>query len=187
MTISLDNTVHVVDEAKKQSLSDAIDKFRKSLGWADLDEFKFNITNKQTVLRLIDVVKEFNFKAYIMVLDKGKINPNNIPKDKTSFYYRLIKELLLKIATDNPVITIDGRAGKKFSKEIRTYLRKTLRDNGIHNSRVYLVDSRKNSLIQLADIVVGSVARSYNREKADSQTYIKALKTKIVEIHEIEI
>ena len=66
-------------------------------------------------------------------------------------------------------------------------MRKTLRDNGIHNSRVYFVDSRKNSFIQLADIVVGSVARSYNREKADSQTYIKALKTKIVEIHEIDI
>jgi len=177
----------VVDENEKELLNDAIDKFRSNLGWAELDEFKFNITNKRTVLKLIETVKDFDFKAHIMVLDKRRINPDNIPKDKTSLYYRLIKELLLKIVFDNPVITIDGRAGKKFSKEIRTYLRKTLSDNGINNSRVYLVDSRKNSLIQLADIIVGSVARSYSKDKADNQKYIKALKTKIVEIHEIEI
>ena len=177
----------VINENEKQALNDSIDNFRRNLGWADLDEFKFNITNKRTILKLIDTVKEFNYKAHIMILDKRKINLNKIPKDKTSLYYRIINELLLKVTLENPVITIDGRAGKSFSKEIRTYLRKILSDNGIHNSRVYLVDSRKNSLVQLADIIVGSVARSYNKEKADNQIYINALKSKIVEIHEVEI
>ena len=94
---------------------------------------------------------------------------------------------MLKLKLTNPIITIDGRAGKKFSKEIRTYLRQSLKENGVTGSRVYLVDSRKNSLIQLTDIVAGSVARSYNKDKTDSQVYIKALGEKIAEIYEIRI
>lgn len=177
----------VIDEDQKQALTDAIDLYRKSLGWSELDEFKFNTTNKQTVLNLINIVKDYNFSAHIMILDKNTVDPKDIPTDKTSLYYRIIKDLLLKIEVSNPIITIDGRAGKQYAKEIKTYLRKNLRENGVHGSRIYLVDSRKNPLIQLTDIIVGSVARSYKKDKTDSQIYVNALKNKIINIYDFKL
>ena len=178
--------VLIVDEESKQVLCDEIDSFRRNLGWGELDEFKFNTTNKRTVLKLIRAIKEFNFSAYIMVLDKSKVDPGNVKENKTNLYYQMIKELIFKLDPVNPIITIDGRAGKQYAKEIKTYLRKCLREKEIYDSRIYLVDSRKNSLIQLADIIVGSVARSLNKNKTDNQIYIKALGNKIVKVYDYE-
>jgi hypothetical protein len=179
--------VLLLDENKKELLNDAITRFRRNLGWNELDEFKFNTTNKKTIVKLINYIKPFDFSAYAIVLDKSKIDPGNMPKDKASLYYYVIKELLLKLELTDPVITIDGRAGKQYAKEIRAYLRQNLRQNGVERSRIYLVDSRKNSLIQLSDIIAGSVARSYRRDKTDAEVYLKSLRDKIVEIYEIKL
>jgi len=74
-----------------------------------------------------------------------------------------------------------------ITREVKACLRQSLREHGVHGSRIYLVDSRKNSLIQLTDIIVGSVARSYNKDKTDSDVYIEALGDKIANIYEIEL
>ena len=179
--------VLLLDEDSKQLLDDAITLFRRNLGWHELDEFKFKTTNKKTLLKLIDFVKPFDFSAYAMVLDKSKIDPKDLPKNKASLYYYTIKELLLKLNLANPVITIDGRAGKQYTKEIRTYIRQSLREKGVENSRIFIVDSRKNALIQLTDIVAGAVSRSYRTDKTDAQAYKKALGDKIVKIYEMKL
>jgi hypothetical protein len=44
---------------------------------------------------------------------------------------------------------------------------------------VRFVDSRENTLVQIADIAVGSVNRSLQTDKTDSQDYIGLLKGKI--------
>jgi len=178
--------VLVVDEESKDVLCDVIDSFRRNLGWGDLDEFKFNTTNKRTVLKLINALKDYDFSAYIMILDKSKVDNDKIKENKVNLYYQMIKELMYKINPVNPVITIDGRSGKQYAKEIKTSIRKSLKDKGIYDTRIYLVDSRKNSLIQLADIIVGSVARSLNKSKTDNQTYVDALKSKIIKIYDFE-
>jgi len=177
----------VIDEDQKQKISEAIDLFRRNLGWSEMHEIKFNTAEKGIIIDFIDFIKEFNYSAYVMVLDKSKVNPDKIPKSRVSLYFQIIKELILKLKLINPVITIDGRADKKFAKEIKTFLRQSLREHGVYDSRIYLVDSRKNSLIQLTDIVVGSVARSYKKEKTDSQTYLNALGDKIVDIYEFNL
>lgn len=178
--------VIVLDEDSKQSLSDAITLFRQNLGWAELHELKFNTTEKKIVLSFIDVIVKYDFTAQVMVLDKSKIDPSKIPKDKESLYHYVIKELLTRLELTNPVITIDGRAGRQYAKRIRGYLRQSLKDNGVFRSKIYFVDSRKNPLIQLSDIVAGAVARSYNTDKTDSKVYLDKLGDKITAIHEIE-
>jgi len=40
-------------------------------------------------------------------------------------------------------------------------------------------DSRRSSLIQLADVVAGSIARSYQLDKTDSQEYIQLLNDRV--------
>ena len=181
--------VLLLDEDKKLLLDDAITIFRRNLGWSELHEFKFNTAKKEIILDLIEFVKPFDFTAHVMVLDKAKVKPEKMPKDNASLYYHVIKELLLKLnlAECEPIISIDGRAGRQYAREIKTYLRKSLREKGVEKSRIYLVDSRKNSLIQLADVVAGSVARSYRTDKSDAKVYKKALDDKITKIHEMNL
>jgi len=88
------------------------------------------------------------------------------------------------VSDNNSLITIDGKTGRQYDKQVRVYLRKSLRENGIMNSRIRFVDSREDSLIQLADIIAGAVARTY-KNKTDSQKYIKLLAKKIISIDEI--
>ncbi|MCL2250266.1 MAG: DUF3800 domain-containing protein [Oscillospiraceae bacterium] len=179
-------TVIVLDEGQVRLLSDAISLFRRELGWSELDEFKFSKTNKKTILNVIDLVKAYDFSAQVIVLDKSRVNTENIPKEKETLHFQVIKELLLKLDLSNPVITIDGRAGRKYAKRIRTFLRQGLKERGILRSQIYFVDSRKSPLVQLADIVVGAVARSLNKDKTDSDVYLKALSGVITNIYEID-
>ena len=178
--------VIMVDESKRTALSDVINLFRSNLGWHELDEFKFTKTNKNIVVDLIDHIKSFDYKAYAVILDKTEIDIERIPKEKISVYNHVLKELLLRVGKNDQSIMIDGKYGKKHDARVRVYLRKHLKANGIQSTSINFVDSRKDSLVHLADIVVGAVARSY-KDKADSQRYIKLLKSKIIKIEKISI
>ena len=74
--------VLVVGEETKQTISDAIDSFRHGLGWAELHEFKFNKVEKKIVIDFINIVKQYDFSSYVMVLDKSKVDRDFILKNK---------------------------------------------------------------------------------------------------------
>jgi len=178
--------VVVVDEENKKLLAGAIDLFRRGLGWDVLHEFKFHKTEKAILMDLIDIIKGFDFKAYAVVLDKNDPGSSQTSRRSVSTYYYVIKELLLRVGANNQAIVIDGRIGKNHAEKVRTYLRQNLKANGIENVTIRFVDSRKDSLVQLADIIAGAVARSY-KDKTDSQRYLKLLKGKIVKIDNIKL
>jgi len=177
--------VIVVDENKRRLLADGIDLFRRRLGWADTREFKFNKIKKDILLELVDFIKGFDFKAYVIVLDKSDVGLNQIPKGRESTYNYVIKELLVRIGKADQFIVIDGQAEKSHAQKTRTYLRQNLKENGIEKVTIRFVDSRKDSLVQLADIIAGAVARSY-KDKTDAVKYLKLLKDKIVKIDKIK-
>jgi hypothetical protein len=178
--------VIVLDEETVSAISAAIDEFRKSLKWDELDEFKFSKTNKHTIVKLLEIVAGYKFKIYATVIDKSKMSGLSEIIDKDSLYNATIKDTLVKIRLSNgPRITIDGKAGKKYIQNTRTYLRKNLKENGVEKCQINFVDSRKNNLIQLADIVAGSIARSYQKTN-DAKKYIGLLENKIKKIHEIK-
>ena len=84
-----------------------------------------------------------------------------------------------------PIIVIDGVADKKHIQFSRTYLRQALRQHGVEKCKISFVDSRKDVIIQLADIVAGSIARSYDKEKTDHSDYLRLLDLKVKDIYEI--
>ena len=178
--------VIIADEEKKKLLADAVNLFRHQLGWNDLDEFKFAKTNKNTLVNLIDFIKHFDFMAYAVVLEKKDIDPGYIQKSNISLYNHTLKELLLRVSKSDQVVVIDGEAAKKHAGKVRAYLRQNLKAKGIEKTTIRFVDSRKESLVQLADIVAGAIARSY-KDKTDAQKYLNLLKDKIVKIDIIKL
>jgi hypothetical protein len=177
--------VIVVDEERKTLLKKAVDLFRANLGWNEKHEFKFSATEKEIITNLLNFIRNFEFSAYAVVVDKSKIKTANLPKDEAPLYYIVLKELLAKVAQNGQKIIIDGKTSKKYSQKVRAYLRQSLRAKNITGCDIKFVDSRNDSLVQVADIVAGAVARSYQMGKPDAKKYAKLLKDKIVKIDEL--
>ncbi|MCL2628921.1 MAG: DUF362 domain-containing protein [Oscillospiraceae bacterium] len=175
----------IVDsDEKRVALTETIDHFRHNLGWNDLAEFKFAKTNKNTLVKLINATDFIDYKIYAIVLNKKVVNMDNVPKGHQPLYGVLINKLLHKIGKTNQVITIDGKFCKKYDKEARVDLRQSLRKNGIVDTKIRFVDSRKNSIVQLADVAAGAIARSY-KDKPNAQMYLELFGGKIKSINEI--
>ena len=186
------NTTHfvvaavvVVDREDMEKLAVAINSYRAGLRWNELHEFKFRSTDKKIIMDLLKHLQRFEFKSYAAVIDKTKIvNRPQLPSGETLYDYA-IKELLLKLKMTDPVIVIDGVADKKPAQKTRTYLRQALKKSGVEKCKISFVDSRKDALVQLADIVAGSVARSYDKTKTDRKSYLKLLESKLKNIYDI--
>ncbi len=106
-----------------------------------------------------------------------------MPEHDSIFLY-VIKELLKELILSDAMVVIDGAYGPKYLTKARTYLRQQLKMSGVTNVTIHFIDSRKSSLIQLADLVAGSVARSLSREEKD-QEFIKLFGKKIKKIYQL--
>ena len=177
--------VLVTESDNLTELVAAIDGFRAGLGWRELDEFKFSSTRKSVIKDLLKFIQKYDFEAYAVVIDKSRIfGVPTLSPDETLHGYA-IKELLLKIKLSEPTIVIDGIADRKPAQRMKTYLRRALKQHGVEKCKISFVDSRRESMIQLADIVAGSIARSFDTSKADHNDYTELLKSKIKGIYEI--
>ena len=177
--------VLVLNSESYDKLVMAMNDFRAGLGWNELDELKFSKTRKIVIKRLLTFIQQLEFKAYAIVVDKSKLTDKSLLTIDDSLYNYAIKELLLRLKLSNPVIFIDGVSHKKQAERFRTYLRKHLKKHGVEKSKIRFVDSRKDVLVQLADIIAGVIARSYSKKKGSNDEYLKLLKSKIEEIYEI--
>jgi len=178
--------VIIVGESEKRKLIAAVDQYRKKLGWKETHEFKFNTTKKEIIEELILLISKYKFSAYAMVLDKKKIPVTPDIIDNNSLYYYIMKELLLRIDMKSPHITIDGIGGKRYMQRVKAYLRQNLKLNGISKCEIKFADSRKDSLIQITDIVAGSIARSYRNDRAKAEKFLNMLGKKIEQIFEMD-
>jgi hypothetical protein len=73
-----------------------IKKFRRSLGWADYREFKFNKTKKDIIAGLLNEVVSKKFRVRAISMDKSKIRSHELKNRQDSFYNYTIKEYYLR-------------------------------------------------------------------------------------------
>ena len=73
----------------------------------------------------------------------------------------------------NASIKIDGSGDKEFKKALTAYLRQRIGEHKIKKFK--FSDSRKDNLIQLADMVVGAIARSYSETRKDADRWLNML------------
>ncbi|NKB78582.1 DUF3800 domain-containing protein [Ochrobactrum daejeonense] len=70
-------------------------------------------------------------------------------------------------------VVIDGSGERSFRNELAAYLRKHTGEGSI--KKVIFSDSKNDRLIQLADMCVGAIARSYSPEKKDADRWMRKL------------
>jgi len=167
-------------EAEKTAV--AIKELKRKLGFSDWVEFKFNGSRKSVIQDFLNVINKFDFKIRSLVIDKEKIRSEELKNNKNSFYSYAIK-MLLKYSGNsilNASVKIDGSGDRLFRKNFLTYLRKQVNQKDKQIMRkCRLIDSKNNVLIQMADMVAGSIRRSCEKDRKDCAVYKGIIKKHI--------
>ena len=177
------------DELEAERTAVRIKELRRELKKSDRFEFKFNKSSKGYRIKFLETIKSFKFRVRAIVMPKRVIHSDELRNSKTSFYNYTIK-LVLKNSggtLKNARIRLDGHGNRMFRRELTSYLRRSLDsvDRGmIENLRFRSSD--KDVLIQLADMVAGSINKKYQNEKTDKDIYWDMIKSRCEDLWEFK-
>jgi len=162
------------DELEAEKTAVAIKEFRRSLKFPDEMEFKFHKSSSKIKEQFLKIINKFDFSVRYLVVDKRIIRSQELKSNKNSFYSYAIK-MVLQYSNDEILdakIKIDGSGDRVFRRNFITYLRKHLNSEQrkiMKNCK--LVDSKENVLIQMADMIAGSIHRFYDKTKKDYEKF----------------
>ena len=171
------------NEAEAKLAAAIMNAYKARIGWSKRAEFKFNKTQKKHVLNLFQELKSARYKISAILINKSALDKAVKP---STLYNETIRDALLLCKPKNAKVLLDGDAGLDYLREAVVYFRKSVNKNEKKIVEFKFEDSSKNVLIQLADLVAGSILRSTKINKPDSKNYIDALKDKILIIKRIE-
>ncbi|MDR1512180.1 MAG: DUF3800 domain-containing protein [Propionibacteriaceae bacterium] len=140
--------------------AEAITALRVRLGHGADWEFKHAKAQAQAE-ELFHTVEPFDFYVRAIIIDKTTLTSQRL--GTTNLKYFAITELLTHGTwpIHDAKVVIDGKDSKAFSMATSTYFRKTVNaEQPGAIKRVTMEDSKKNVLIQLADMVAGTIHRA---------------------------
>lgn len=163
----------------------AIDELRKSLGFADGNEFKWYKSSEDTRWAFLRMLKKQNFVARVLVIVKTLMTAPHLKKGET--FYNYLVQLVLRhdngSITDAIVILDESVKSKKRKQGLTTYLRKAL--NTDPNRRrvkdVRYHGSHADNIVQATDMLAGAVNARYKRGRSD---YLDFIRPKIADLWE---
>jgi hypothetical protein len=145
-------------------------------------EFKFNKCSNDVRDAFFSTIRKCPFTVRAIVVRKNVIHSPRLKADKDKFYEYFVKSMLnydngiLKEA----VIVIDGSGDREFRQNLNSALRRRLGSGIIKDIR--FKNSRTDRLVQLADMCVGAIARSYRRERNESDRWRQQLAPRISDV-----
>jgi hypothetical protein len=168
------------EEAER--VSRAIEDFKKREGFPEKVELKFTKSNKRIRKSFLEKIRKFKFVIYGLHVSKELFIEKESLHESLS-YKVLVKDLIRRIISDeyDLNIKIDGYGSRQFERTFVSYLKEeSKRINS--QTRITLVDSKNDVLIQLADMVAGAIRISFDNERKDGLIYRDIMKSKIIAI-----
>jgi hypothetical protein len=143
-------------------------------------EFKFSKSSDRLRDAFFRTVRDCPFKIRALVLDRLRMSelPGGIRGEN---FHRFFLCELLRRATcrlDSARIALDGDGSRLFERHLKAELRRQIH-GGIAELRI--VDSRRDELLQLADMCVGAVARAF-RQPTGTDRWLHTLEARIEEL-----
>jgi hypothetical protein len=147
-------------------------------------EFKFSKAHENVRDRFFEAVSGCDFRVRALVVQKELIHSGRLRSNKDDFYQFFVKTMLKFDAglLQNATVIIDGSGERTFRQDLKSHLRKHTAPGAIRN--IKLKASHGDPLVQLADMCVGAVARSYREDRADSDRWRKMLRPKLDDVWE---
>ena len=175
------------DNLEAERCAVAIKELRRGLGLSDAYEFRFNGSSKEHRLAFLARVARFGFRVRAIVMDKARIYGVELRRSKESFYRYAIKTVLKYSfgRIRGARLKIDGHGDRTLRRELQAYLRRELKAKPGEPPVIIdlkIVDSRENVLIQLADMVAGTLRRHAEGEKEDRDLYHAAIVRRLEDV-----
>lgn len=180
----------IVDYDKLTIVADGVEAIRKK--FFQQGEIKSNKIGKNHKRRIaiLSELKKLPFHIFAFVCDKQKIYENSGLRYKQPFY-KFLNNLVyqeLRTAYSNLVITADEVGGNDYLQSFANYVKsKEIPLDLFDYSLFRFENSAYSVVIQLADIVSGSLAYNFDKKKkseADGYNYLSLLGDKILRIKE---
>lgn len=159
-----------------EKTSRSIEELRKKLNV--YPEFKFSKSHPEIKDSFFDAIIHDDFEIYALIVDKKNSHHAQLKGGKNACYHDFLKMLLHydHNLLSNASIKIDGSGNKAFKKELTHNLRQQIGKEKI--KKIKLVDSKKDNLIQLADMIAGAISRHYHQKRPNSSRWFNVLNSK---------
>jgi hypothetical protein len=133
-------------------------------------------------------ILDVDFKFYAVAVDKEALSRDGGFQYKKSFF-KFVNGLLYRQLFENfPSITVyaDEHGDEEFKLSFQKYIGKNHKPDLFWDSELNLVSSHDNILVQLADFLVGTLAKVYEGKSSSAliETYRCLLKQKALDVKE---
>ena len=162
-------------DAERMAL--AIKELRRELKFGDFYEFKFSKCSRDIRKKFLKKINRYNFTYRSVVMRKEKIYGRKLRSKKEYFHNYTIRMLLehTQGSISSAKIKVDKYGDREFRKHTNRYLMEKLNKKDKIISGYSFENSHNNVLIQLADMVAGSLNRYYTMKK-DAKEYRKIIR-----------
>lgn len=180
----------IVDEDDLRTVADGVEAIRqKHFQLSEIKSSKIGKNHKRRIT-ILNEIKQLPFHIFTFVCDKQKVYENSGLRFKHPFY-KFLNNIVyqeLRITYNNLVITADEVGGNDYLQSFAHYVKsKEIPLDLFDYSLFKFENSKHNAIIQLADIVCGSLAYNFDKRKkddAEGYNYLSILGDKILRIKE---
>lgn len=171
----------IVNEIDKEQVISSVEKIRKQYfqnGEMKSRQIGSNHKRRKTIL---DQLLLLPIRYIILVVDKEKIFENGGLRKSKSVFYKFLNEHLyqtLRNSYSNVCISADETGNNEYQQSFISYIKKKTNATQLSlldESAFGFDNSKQNVLIQVADVIAGSIAYNFDRKKkliADGNDYV---------------
>lgn len=144
-------------------------------------EFKFNKTSHGVKDGFFARVRNCGFSVRAIVVRKETIYSKHLRTDKERFYNYFVRQMLTHDAgaLQDAKVIIDGSGERAFRDALARYLRRCL----VRKLQdVRFGQSHRDTLLRLADMCVGAIARSYRDDRNANWRWRQMLTPRIQDV-----
>ena len=180
----------IIDEDKVDTLRIEVEAIRKQ--YFQTGEIKSSSVRDRDSharrIKILEHIQQLNFKFYAIAVEKKALSRDGGFPYKKSFL-KFINGLLYKQLFENfPSITVfaDEHGGEDFKLSFQRYIEQNHKPDLFWDSELKLVSSHDNILVQLADFIVGTLAKVYEQKSNSAllESYRNLLKEKALNLKE---
>ncbi|MGK5037787.1 DUF3800 domain-containing protein [Janthinobacterium sp. LB3P118] len=176
----------IISAEQRSELEASIEKIR--IKHFNSSEIKSSKLSDRKRIKIINEISSLNFKFYAVCVDKSRIIKDSGLRHKKSFIKFINGLLYSQIFNSISNITIyaDGHGDSYFIESFRKYISNNHIPDLFFDSKIEIVDSRDQILVQLADFLVGTTAKLYE-EKVSGQArdcFLSLIQNKRIRIDE---
>lgn len=180
----------IIDEDKVDALKIEVEAIRKK--YFQTGEIKSSSVRDRDDharrIKILENIQQLNFKFYAIAVEKQALSRDGGFPYKKSFL-KFINGLLYKQLFEHfPSITVfaDEHGGQDFKLSFQRYIEHNHKPDLFWDSELKLVSSHDNILVQLADFIVGTLAKVYEQKSNSAliESYRDLLKEKALNLKE---